>query len=223
MKANTMAIVFPNQFFQILSADPECRFAFMAFSYTLAQHPALFTKIIQYVPSILEKPVIEFTSSLTEIFCDYFKLMVKTKHLAVTISEEQAHLACLQLIIGIGTISQKNLPMQRPQYNRNEEIVKELIKTIVENYKTERNISFYAEKMHLSAQHISTTIKKITGKTLTDIISTFVIRDAQAKLCSTEMTIQQIAYSLNFPDISFFGKYFKRYVGMSPKQYRKTH
>ena len=91
---------------------------------------------------------------------------------------------------------------------------------IRENYRPERNISFYAEKMHLSPQHLSTTIKKTTGKTLTDIISTFVIRDAQAKLRSTELTIQEIAYSLNFPDISFFGKYFKRYTGMSPKQYR---
>ena len=76
--------------------------------------------------------------------------------------------------------------------------------------------------MHLSPQHLSTTIKKITGKTLTDIISSFIINDAKAKLKSTEMTIQEIAYSLNFPDISFFGKYFKRYTGMSPKQYRNT-
>jgi AraC family transcriptional activator of pobA len=95
-----------------------------------------------------------------------------------------------------------------------------LVRVVIENYRSERNISFYAEKMHLSPQHLSTTIKKTTGKTLTDIISTFVIRDAQAKLRSTELTIQEIAYSLNFPDISFFGKYFKRYTGMSPKQYR---
>ena len=100
--------------------------------------------------------------------------------------------------------------------------MKELVRTVVMNYHTERNVSFYADKMHLSPQHLSTTIKKITGKTLTDIISSFIINDAKAKLKSTEMTIQEIAYSLNFPDISFFGKYFKRYTGMSPKQYRNT-
>ncbi|WP_347915505.1 helix-turn-helix domain-containing protein, partial [Bacteroides fragilis] len=49
-----------------------------------------------------------------------------------------------------------------------------------------------------------------------------VITDAEAKLKSTDFTIQEIAYSLNFPDISFFGKYFKRYTGMSPKQYRES-
>ena len=63
---------------------------------------------------------------------------------------------------------------------------------------------------------------KITGKTVTDIIAKLVITDAEAKLKSTDLTIQEIAYSLNFPDISFFGKYFKRYTGMSPKQYREN-
>ncbi len=65
-------------------------------------------------------------------------------------------------------------------------------------------------------------VNKITGKTVTDIIAKLVITDAEAKLKSTDFTIQEIAYSLNFPDISFFGKYFKRYTGMSPKQYRES-
>ena len=64
--------------------------------------------------------------------------------------------------------------------------------------------------------------QEITGKTVTDIIAKLVITDAEAKLKSTDLTIQEIAYSLNFPDISFFGKYFKRYTGMSPKQYREN-
>jgi transcriptional regulator GlxA family with amidase domain len=48
------------------------------------------------------------------------------------------------------------------------------------------------------------------------------VKLAEVKLKSTDLTIQEIAYSLNFPDISFFGKYFKRYTGMSPKQYREN-
>ena len=219
MKADSIAVIFPNQYFQVIEADRECRFAFVAFSPSLAQHPALFTKTIQYAPSIFEQPVLELIPGMVEVFIDYFKLLVKAKHLPF-LPEEQAHLACLQLIIGIGTIAQKNVPTRQPQYSRSEEIVKDLIRIIVENYKKERNIAFYAEKVHLSPQHLCTTIKKATGKTLTDIISSFVIRDAQAKLRSTDLSIQEIAYSLNFSDTSFFGKYFKRYTGMSPKQYR---
>ena len=55
-----------------------------------------------------------------------------------------------------------------------------------------------------------------------DIISHVVIIDVKARLKSTDMTIQEIAYSLNFPSASFFGKYFKRHMGMSPLEYRNS-
>lgn len=61
----------------------------------------------------------------------------------------------------------------------------------------------------------------MTGKNVLDIIAHVVIIDIKAKLKSTDMTIQEIAYSLNFPSASFFGKYFKRHMGMSPLEYRK--
>ena len=97
--------------------------------------------------------------------------------------------------------------------------VKRLVQYIIKHYTKERSVAFYADLLHISPQHLSTTVNKITGKTVTDIIAKLVITDAEAKLKSTDLTIQEIAYSLNFPDISFFGKYFKRYTGMSPKQY----
>ena len=55
-----------------------------------------------------------------------------------------------------------------------------------------------------------------------DIIADMVIMDAKSQLKSTDLTIQEIAYSLNFPNVSFFGKYFKRYVGISPQKFRNS-
>ena len=49
-----------------------------------------------------------------------------------------------------------------------------------------------------------------------------VIMDAKAQLKSTNLPIYQIADSLNFNNVSFFGKYFKRYVGVSPQEYRNS-
>jgi AraC-like DNA-binding protein len=48
-----------------------------------------------------------------------------------------------------------------------------------------------------------------------------VVLEARALLKSTNMTVQQISDELNFPSQTFFGKYFKRRVGMSPKEYRR--
>ena len=137
-------------------------------------------------------------------------MLIKAKHQNNTlVREEQLPLILTGLIIELGNINkQEPVKKEGQPYTRSQEIVKELIRIVVENYKTERNISFYADKMHLSPQHLSTTVKKTTGRTLTDIISAFVIKDAQAKLKSTELTIQEIAYSLNFSLLAELPRHF---------------
>lgn len=223
LKANSIAVIFPDLYFQLIEQSPDCRFIFAGFSQELVRSSRLFSHTIEYTPHIFEKPVLHLEPSIAEIFYDTFMLMIKSLRIGNGfMSETKINLAYSQTILNLGYIYKQKSNIEPARYNRNQEIVKELIRIVIQYYKTERNVSFYAEKMHLSPQHLSTTIKKITGKTLTDIISSFIIHDAQAKLRSTEMTIQEIAYSLNFPDISFFGKYFKRYTGMSPKQYRNT-
>lgn len=224
LKKDSIATIYPNQFVQITEYTPDCRFAFIGFSSKLLQHPFLFPDTAQYIPFILECPVIRLNSKVANIFYNYFKVLIKGMDMGhVFVKDEQIPLIYSQLLIELGNIYRENLPTAPQNNTRSQEIVKELVRIIVKNYKKERSISFYADKMHLSPQHLSTTVKKATGKTLTEIISVFVIKDAQAKLKLTEQTIQEIAYSLNFPDISFFGKYFKRYTGMSPKQYRNNN
>ena len=222
MKKGTLLILLPDLYFQILEQSDDCKFIFAGFATELVRSSSLFSKSIEYTPFIFEKAVLQLDKKAFDLMYSYLRIIIKAKNISNNIvTQEQAALTFTQLILGLGNLI-KNGKSVNQQYNRNQEIVKELVKTVVMNYHTERNVSFYADKMHLSPQHLSTTIKKITGKTLTDIISSFIINDAKAKLKSTEMTIQEIAYSLNFPDISFFGKYFKRYTGMSPKQYRNT-
>ena len=114
-----------------------------------------------------------------------------------------------------------HVPKQQMR-SRKEELCKELVQCIIDNYTHERKAQFYADKLGVSQQHLSTTIKQVTGKNVLDMIAYVVIMDAKSKLKSTNMTIQEIAYSLNFANASFFGKYFKRFVGVSPAEYRNT-
>ncbi len=223
MTANSIAVIYPEIYFQINEQSEDCRFFFVGFSKDLVRSAHLFSQTIKYTPYIIESPVLQLSGKVSEVLRDSIKVIIKSLRIDNFMDEMQINLAYSQLILHIGALYEGNAPEKKsPRYSRNQEIVKELVRLVILYYKTERNVSFYAEKMHLSPQHLSTTIKKITGKTLTDIISSFIIHDAQAKLRSTEMTIQEIAYSLNFTDISFFGKYFKRYTGMSPKRYRNS-
>lgn len=88
-------------------------------------------------------------------------------------------------------------------------------------YRKERKVLYYADKLHLSASYLSTVIKRVSGKTAAEWIDDYVILEAKALLKSTKLTIQQISDELNFSSQSFFGKYFKRITGLSPKEYRE--
>ncbi len=93
---------------------------------------------------------------------------------------------------------------------------------VVENFKTQRDIGFYADKLCMTSKYLSTLLKQETGMTALDWIEKHVVLYAKSCLSSTSMTIQEISDELNFPSQSVFGKYFKRVEGVSPKAYRQS-
>lgn len=106
--------------------------------------------------------------------------------------------------------------------SKQELLVENFLNLAQANYKTQRELDFYANKLCLTSKHLSKVVKDSSGTSASDWIDNYVILEAKALLNSTNMTIQQISDELNFPSQSFFGKYFKRHVGVSPKEYRNN-
>jgi len=105
--------------------------------------------------------------------------------------------------------------------SKNEVIVEFFLTHVKTHYKEQRGVEFYANKLCLTPKYLSKVIKDNSGMSANDWIDSYVVLEAKALLKSTNMTIQQISDELNFPSQSFFGKYFKRHVGVSPKEYKK--
>lgn len=101
-----------------------------------------------------------------------------------------------------------------------ESIVNKFFSALKENYQTTRVARDYAEKLCISPGYLASVVKKCTGKTVLEWIGEYVILEAKALLHTSDLSIQQISHHLNFPNQSFFGKYFKKHTGMSPHQYR---
>lgn len=104
--------------------------------------------------------------------------------------------------------------------SRQSELTNEFVRLVERNYREHRDLKFYADTMGLTPKHISTVVKASSGKSAVEWIERYVILDAQTQLISTDRSIKEIAYDLNFPSQSFFGKYFCRVVGVSPAAYR---
>lgn len=98
---------------------------------------------------------------------------------------------------------------------------KQFLEIVKDNFRRERQLKFYADALCITPRYLSRVVKECTGSSAADWIERYVVLEARALLKSTTMTIQQISDELNFPSQTFFGKYFKRRVGMSPKEYRR--
>lgn len=111
-------------------------------------------------------------------------------------------------------------PTENPK-SRKEEIMAKFLLTVSEEFRTQRQVSYYAHKLFITPKHLSSVVKELSGRTAGDWIDNYVIMEAKVLLKTTDMTIQEIAVCLNFPNQSFFGKYFKHHTGFSPTAYRR--
>lgn len=100
--------------------------------------------------------------------------------------------------------------------------VHDFIKLVHLYYTKERSVNFYASKLFISPKYLSLLVKEATGISAARWIDRFVITEAKNLLRFSGKNIQQVAYTLNFPNQSSFGKYFKHLTGMSPSEFQKS-
>ncbi|HBL73757.1 MAG: hypothetical protein A2W90_12915 [Bacteroidetes bacterium GWF2_42_66] len=99
-------------------------------------------------------------------------------------------------------------------------LVKRFYSLVEEKHQQNLSLGQYAEMLSVSPNHLTQTLKKLTGKTSTQIIKAKQILEIKRLLVHTNLTVSEIAGQLNFYDQSYFSKFFKRETGRLPLQYR---
>ncbi len=88
------------------------------------------------------------------------------------------------------------------------------------NFKSERQIRFYADKLNISTAYLSRIVKEISGTTVNDHITSLLYKEICNLLKQSDMTMGEIADHLHFSDQSAMSNFFKQRAGMSPLAYR---
>lgn len=223
MREGMLCIILPDQIVQRGESSPDFAGSFIAVSKdfmdvvipTMQQLSPLFFLI-------KERPCVEITPEELQSFQEYHSfLWSKVKLKDNPYRKEITQGLLLALFYEIYNIYQGHVTQERLPKSRKEDLFERFIRAISECYKEERSVSFYADKMLLTAKHLSAVVKEVSGKTAGEWIDSLVILEAKALLKSSELSIQEVADELHFANQSFFGKYFKHHTGMSPKEYRK--
>lgn len=105
---------------------------------------------------------------------------------------------------------------------RQAELFHRFVSLLHEHCGQEREVSFYADKLCISTRYLSTIVHNIVRTSAKKFIDRSVVLEIKMLLQSTDLSVQEIAYRLKFPDQSYLGRFFKKHAGESPTEYRNS-
>ena len=222
-KSPCLFIVFPEQILQYESFSEDFSALFIVMSQRFLNElslnlPESFTSWL----SIKKNACIPLGERSLKSIINYFNMMKETAHTKGNPYRMQIAINLTRAFFyGAGYYFHNLSETSAKTHNHNEELTEKFLNLVQTHYKQERGLNFYAKKMCLTPKHLAKVIKENSERTANEWIDERVILVAKALLKSTNMTIQQISDELNFPSQSFFGKYFKRITGISPREYKK--
>jgi len=92
---------------------------------------------------------------------------------------------------------------------------------INEDYLEHRSVADYASKLNISPNHLNALCKLHEGKTAIQMLQDRLLLEAKRLLYATDMNIKEIAFRLNFEDVAYFNRFFKKQTQITPVQYRQ--
>lgn len=107
-----------------------------------------------------------------------------------------------------------------PDNGYSQEKLEKFLDLLETDIATQKQVSYYADKLNLSMYQLGTITKSLVDKTPSEMISVQVILEAKRLLLATSHQVNQIAYSLGYDDPSYFIRFFKKHTGYSPESYR---
>lgn len=171
-----------------------------------------------------KNPCTTFEPQETELVDNYIELLrSKIKNRTHFFQKEVMQNAFVGFLLEIANIFMgKKDGLLMPALSRKEELFEQFLQLLFEHCKEQHVVTFYAEKLFITPQYLSLILKELTGKSANKWIDDALIVEAKILLKAPQATVQQVADMLHFSDQSTFGKFFKKHMGISPMEYRKS-
>lgn len=119
------------------------------------------------------------------------------------------------------TVYRKELDTLKVRYSNKEKLTFDFMHHVIEDHSSGRDVLFYAKKLQVTPKYLTTAVKNVSGQSAREWIVYYTILDIKSLLRQTNMDIKSIIARVNFPDQSSLSRYFRKYTGMTPSQYRK--
>ncbi len=222
LNVNSMIVIQPKNYIYLSEYSDDFKCSVIACSKYIVQD--VLPKLTDLLPLLMHhrtEPVTHLTEEEAEEITTHLQIIrKKLRGQRTPFLKQKLHCLLQAALYEMMDINCRNSSKSDTPKSRKEEIMAKFILAVSEDFRSERQVAYYAHKLFITPKHLSSVVKELSGRTAGDWIENYVILEAKVLLKTTDMTIQEIAVVLNFPNQSFFGKYFKHHTGYSPSAYR---
>lgn len=222
LKSNQILIVMPYRIITSVQHSENCRVTgfFLGLDYYMRNN--LSGPDYNTIIHLKEHPLLTLTlEQMQNLMAFYSVIRVRYNNLNNPYDEKCVRTLIFSFMAELRCIYEKNNSnLPRISQTRQERVTDDFFRLLLDNFKENRSVAFYADKLCFTPKYLSSVIKKVTGHTILEWINEMVVNHTKSLLKTTDKTVLEISEEMNFSNPSFFGRFFKQYTGLTPLQFR---
>ena len=173
-----------------------------------------------------ENPILHLTDGLMQQYHRYFELVRykwQENGSDSIYNVDIIHSIARAMLYEWAHVVNSSIPVENENraLKQGERLFKNFIYELTNDEVKSRSVTDYANRLCVTPKYLSAVCKQVTGKTASAYINFYMVKDIKQLLKYSDKSIKEIAQTLGFPNLSFFGKYVKAHLGVSPSAYRK--
>lgn len=224
IKQGDMLVLATAQFFQCIEATPDLNLSYVTFTHDI-YHEVTLVFDMPFFAFLKEYPCLSVPGE------ENVRHLNHMLHALADIYQERDHTFRLPIFKNIlqcflmdlyNKVREQFLNHDTGHTSQQEELLGKFITLVFQHSGTRREVQFYADSLSITTRYLSSVVKSLTGITPKGIIDSRCIQEIKMQLRTTRDSMQEIAFRLDFPDQSFFNRYFKKHTGITPVDYRKS-
>ena len=196
---------------------------------------AFFNKsLLQSIMHIMANPVIKMEQTEVDLMMKYYDLLVfKMDHQEMSFGRETVRdiIRCFAYDLLSNINRHLNQDNDDDMLRQSDRIYRRFMFLLADNTNVNRSVKSYADELCVSPKYLTSVCRKHSDYTPSELIATAaseliaasIISRIKQLLLYSDLSIKEVASEMGFDNLSFFGKYVKKHLGLSPNHYRKAN
>jgi YesN/AraC family two-component response regulator len=188
---------------------------------------AFFNKsLLQSIMHIRNNPVIKMEQNEVDLMMKYYELLTfKMEHQEMNFGRETVRdiIRCFAYDLLSNINKHLDTDAEGDILRQGDRIYRKFMLLLAEKSNANRSVKSYADELCVSPKYLTSVCRRHSNSTASELIAASMISRIKHLLLYSDLSIKEVAAEMGFDNLSFFGKYVRKHLGLSPNNYRKAN